>query len=82
MIFLVFALLTVTTSAKEIASPREVDMYIVTTIDGKIHALTNHGAHVWTYNTGQTFIRSRYTSAENSFLLPTLEGEAILINDN
>ena len=81
MIFL-FSLLALVAAKNEIASPSEVDMYIVTTIDGKIHALTKHGSEVWTFDTGQAFIRSRYTSAENSFLLPTLEGDAILINDN
>ena len=81
MIFL-FSLLTLATATNEIASPREVDMYLVTTVDGKIHALNIQGSHVWTFDTGQTFIRSRYTSAQASFLLPTLDGDAILINDN
>lgn len=81
MIFL-FTLLTLTAAKNDVAAPREVDMYIVTTIDGKIHALTSHGSHVWTYDTGQKFIRSRYTSPESSFILPTLEGEAILISNN
>jgi outer membrane protein assembly factor BamB len=59
-----------------------VDMYLATTLDGHIHALTEYGASLWSFDTGDTFVTSKYTSAENPVLLPTLDGELVAITES
>jgi outer membrane protein assembly factor BamB len=57
-------------------------MYLATTLDGHIHALTEYGASLWSYDTGDNFVTSKYTTSESPVLLPTLEGELVAINEN
>jgi outer membrane protein assembly factor BamB len=79
---IIFLLLSACAAQSEVGNIDKVDLYIATTMDGKIHALTEYGSSLWSFDTEKPFVTSQYTSAMNPVLIPTLDGELVALNEN